>query len=270
MPGGKARLDLTLVQQGLYETRQQAQAGIMAGEVYVAGRRVDKAGTMVSTAVPLEVKASGTPYASRAGQKLEAALIHFALTPAGWHVADIGASTGGFTDCWLKHGAAVVYAVDVGRGQLISRLANDPRVIVRDRCNARNLTLAQVGDRLLDGASVDVSFIGLHLILPPLAGVVRPGGSIVALVKPQFEAGPDKLGKGGVVRDPDLHRAVLSRITAEVGNWGLGVEGLIPSPIRGGEGNREFLLWMVRGSEGQPVDVDRAVAAAWRQEGEGV
>lgn len=270
MPGGKARLDVTLVQRGLYDTRQQAQAGIMAGEVYVSGQRVDKAGTLVDPEIALEVKAPGTPYASRGGKKLEAALDRFGLNPTGWRVADIGASTGGFTDCWLQRGAAVVYAVDVGRGQLISRLAADPRVVVRDRCNARHLTLAEVGDRPLEGASVDVSFIGLHLILPPVSGVVEMGGSVLALVKPQFEVGPDKVGKRGVVRDPNLHREVLRRIVAKVGNWGLGVEGLIPSPIRGGQGNREFVLWMVRGSGGQPVDVDAAVTAAWRQEGEGV
>ena len=204
----KKRLDVLLVEQGLVESRQKAQAIIMAGQVYAGERRLDKAGQMLDPETVLEVRGQTLPYVSRGGLKLEKAMKSFPITLQDKIAADIGASTGGFTDCMLKNGAARVYAVDVGYGQLAWTIRNDPRVVCLERTNARYLTREQIPEPL-DFASVDVSFISLGLILPALRPLLRDGGEAAVLVKPQFEAGREKVGKKGVVRDPAVHLEVL-------------------------------------------------------------
>ena len=237
----KQRLDLLLVEQGLAESRQRAQRLIMAGEVSVDERIVDKPGIRVPVAAQVTVK-SGLPYVSRGGFKLAAALDAFELDVRGWIGVDVGASTGGFTDCLLQRGAGRVYAIDVGYGQLAWKLQQDPRVVVMDRTNARHVEhLPEAADL----ATIDVSFISLRLIIPAVTGWLRPGGSIVALIKPQFEAGREQVGKGGVVRDPRVHRAVLEDLANWAQSQGLGLTGLIRSPITGPKGNVEFLAhWL--------------------------
>ncbi|HNS50627.1 MAG TPA: TlyA family RNA methyltransferase [Anaerolineae bacterium] len=241
---GRERLDQLLVRRGLAASRERAQQLILAGAVSVGERVVDKPGTQVPLDVPLTL-AARPPYASRGGLKLAAALEAFALDVRGWVAADVGASTGGFTDCLLQRGAARVYAIDVGYGQLAWELRRDPRVVVLDRTNARFLEHLP---EPVDLVTADVSFISLRLILPPALGWLGDGGHIVALVKPQFEAGRDRLGKGGVVRDPSVHGAVLTEITAWAAERGLGLQGLIRSPVTGPAGNVEFLAWWLPGS----------------------
>lgn len=261
---GKTRLDVRLVELGRAETRSRAAALILAGQVAVNGKRVTKAGAAVGPADRIAVTES-LRYVSRGGLKLAQAIAAFGLDPAAWTVVDVGASTGGFTDCWLQHGAAAVYAVDVGYGQLDWRLRQDPRVVVHERVNARYLTLAQLGrTQPVDGASVDASFIGLGLLLRPLVGIVRPGGVIVALIKPQFEAGPRRIGRGGVVRDPAVHCAVLEAVSQQADALGLGLTGLVASPIRGRDGNIEF-LGRFEHAPGtvSPSEVSRVVEMAW-------
>jgi 23S rRNA (cytidine1920-2'-O)/16S rRNA (cytidine1409-2'-O)-methyltransferase len=237
----KQRLDLLLVEQGLAESRQRAQRLIMAGEVTVDERVVDKPGIRVPVAAQVIVK-RGLPYVSRGGFKLAAALDAFELDVGGWIVADVGASTGGFTDCLLQQGAGRVYAIDVGYGQLAWKLQQDPRVVVMDRTNARHVERLP---EVVDLATIDVSFISLKLIVPVVTGWLRPGGSIVALIKPQFEAGRAHVGRGGVVRDPSVHQAVLGDLTNWAETQGLGLMGLIRSPITGPKGNVEFLAhWL--------------------------
>ncbi len=243
---GKMRLDLLLVERGLEETRQRAQAVIMSGVVYVDGRKADKPGMAVSAAAAVEVRGDRLPYVSRGGLKLEKAMQTFPICLEGAVCADIGASTGGFTDCMLQNGASRVYAVDVGRGQLAWKLRSDPRVICLERTNARYLSREQVPEELAF-ASVDVSFISLKLILPPLAALLGPGGQAVSLVKPQFEAGREKVGKKGVVRDPAVHLEVLERYLDHAKEAGLTVRGLTYSPIRGPEGNIEYLGFLQKG-----------------------
>jgi 23S rRNA (cytidine1920-2'-O)/16S rRNA (cytidine1409-2'-O)-methyltransferase len=250
--GPRRRLDQLLVDRGLAESRTRAQALVMAGRVRVgegdSGRLDRKAGDLVDPEVPIAV-VQPDPYVSRGGHKLAAALDAFGIDPDRRVCLDVGASTGGFTDVLLQRGARTVHAVDVGRGQLAERIARDPRVVVHDRTNARHLTAEAIGEPV-DLAVIDVSFISLSLVLGPVAACLRPGaappGSIVALVKPQFE-----VGKGGtdhgVVRDPEAHRAVLARIAAEAVALGLGTRDVIASPILGPEGNREFLAWFAAG-----------------------
>lgn len=241
----KERLDLLLVERGLADSRQQAQRLIMAGQVTVSDGTVDKPGTRVPVAAQLAVKGR-LPYASRGGFKLAAALDAFELDVSGWAVADVGASTGGFTDCLLQRGATRIYAIDVGYGQLAWKLQQDPRVVVMDRTNARYL------DELpesVDLATIDVSFISLKLILPKATGWLREGGQIVALIKPQFEAGRKQVGKGGVVREPAIHRAVLEDLCTWAESQGIGLVGLIRSPITGPAGNVEFLAHWIPGRE---------------------
>ena len=233
----KERLDVLMVTQGLAESRQQAQRLIMAGQVAVGDRVIDKPGTRVPVTTQMAVKGR-LPYASRGGFKLAAALDAFGLDVHGWIVADVGASTGGFTDCLLQRGAGRVYAIDVGYGQLAWKLQKDPRVIVMDRTNARYLE--NLAERV-DLATIDVSFISLKLILPAVGGWLREGGQIVALVKPQFEAGRRQVGKGGVVRDPAVHQQVLEGLATWAASEGIGLLGLIRSPITGPAGNVEFL-----------------------------
>ncbi len=245
----KERLDLLLVQRGLAASRQQAQRLIMAGQVTVNDRVLDKPGTRVPVDAPVVVD-GGQPYVSRGGHKLAAALDAFNLDVDGWIAADVGASTGGFTDCLLQRGATKVYAIDVGYGQLAWKLRQDARVIARERTNARYLEHLP---EIVDLVTIDVSFISLKLILPPAVGWLQPAGQIVALIKPQFEAGRTQVGKGGVVRDPEVHRAVLIEITGWAHSRGLGLAGMIRSPITGPAGNVEFLAhWL----PGQPASVD--------------
>jgi 23S rRNA (cytidine1920-2'-O)/16S rRNA (cytidine1409-2'-O)-methyltransferase len=239
----KVRLDQLLVSRGLFDSREKAQRAILAGEIFADGQRADKAGARFEDAVPLEV-AARPPYVSRGGQKLEAALDHFAVDPAGQVCVDIGASTGGFTDCLLQRGAAKVYALDVGHGQLDWKIRSDPRVIVREKLNARNLTPADVPEPA-SIAVVDVSFISLTLILPPLCAVLDhgPGRAVIALIKPQFELERTDISKGGIVRDAGLHERAVEKVRLfageRLGNWRW--TGVIESPILGTQGNKEFL-----------------------------
>ena len=243
---GKKRLDVLLTERGLQESRQRAQAVIMSGEVFVNGQRVDKPGTAVAEDAQIEIPGGTLAYVSRGGLKLEKAMATFPIDLHGAVCADIGASTGGFTDCMLQNGAEKVYAVDVGYGQLAWKLRSDPRVVCLERTNARYLTYEQVPDEL-DFASVDVSFISLKLILPPLNGLLKDGGHAACLVKPQFEAGREKVGKKGVVRDPDVHLEVLEHFLDHAKESGFTVLGLTYSPIRGPEGNIEYLGYLEKG-----------------------
>ena len=243
---GKKRLDVLLTERGLQESRQRAQAVIMSGEVFVNGQRVDKPGTAVAEDAQIEIRGGTLAYVSRGGLKLEKAMATFPIDLHGAVCADIGASTGGFTDCMLQNGAEKVYAVDVGYGQLAWKLRSDPRVVCLKRTNARYLTHEQVPDEL-DFASVDVSFISLKLILPPLNGLLKDGGHAACLVKPQFEAGREKVGKKGVVRDPDVHLEVLEHFLDHAKESSFTVLGLTYSPIRGPEGNIEYLGYLEKG-----------------------
>ncbi len=238
----KLRLDQLLVMRGLADSRAKAQALVLAGKVFAGTKRLDKPGITLAQDSELDVKAAEHPYVSRGGLKLAHGLDHFAIDPNGLVALDIGASTGGFTDVLLQRGAARVYAVDVGHGQLDWRLRNDPRVAVLERTNARHLSRTEVPEPV-DIVTCDASFIGLRTVLPAAMGLVAPGAWLVALIKPQFEAGPDRVGKGGVVRDPDVHHAVCADIEAWLGGQpGWRVLGITPSPIQGPKGNTEFLI----------------------------
>ena len=259
---GKKRLDVLLVERGLVETRQKALSTIMSGVVFVGGQRADKAGLSVAEDAEIEVRGNALPYVSRGGLKLEKAVRVFDLALGGLVCADIGASTGGFTDCMLQNGARKVYAVDVGYGQLDWRLRGDQRVVCMERTNARYLTREQVPDEL-DFASVDVSFISLRLILPAVHGLLRGGGHAVCLIKPQFEAGREKVGKKGVVRDGAVHLAVLEQFLTHAAESGFAVLGLSYSPIRGPEGNIEYLGYLEKGAaEGRSFDLAALVEAS--------
>ena len=242
----KTRLDVLLVERGLQESRQKAQATIMSGLVFVKGQRVDKPGTAVPNDAEIEVRGNALKYVSRGGLKLEKAMASFPIDLRDAVCGDIGASTGGFTDCMLQNGARKVYAVDVGYGQLAWSLRSDERVVCMERTNARYLTHEQIPEEL-DFASVDVSFISLKLILPPLCGLLRQGGHVACLVKPQFEAGKEKVGKKGVVRDPAVHLEVLEHFLEYAKESGFTVLGLTYSPIRGPEGNIEYLGYLEKG-----------------------
>ena len=265
---GKTRLDVLLVERGLQETRQKAQATIMSGLVYVDGRKVDKAGTAVPDDARLEVRGSALRYVSRGGLKLEKAISAFRLSLDGALCADIGASTGGFTDCMLQNGAAKVYAVDVGYGQLDWKLRNDARVVCMERTNARYLDREQIPDEL-DFASVDVSFISLRLILPAVHGLLKAGGHVACLIKPQFEAGREKVGKKGVVRDPAVHLEVLEQFLQNAKESGFTVLDINYSPIRGPEGNIEYLGYLESGEwVEKEFDLKALVAASHTDLGE--
>lgn len=237
----RTRLDRLLVLRGLAPTREKAQALILAGSVSVEGRRVDKAGTPVDETAELAVSGPPHPYVSRGGVKLAAALETFGLDPAGLVCLDVGASTGGFTDCFLQRGATKVYAVDVGYGQLDAKLRQDPRVVVREKVNARSLSRDHVPEPV-GLAAIDVSFISLRLILPPVVPLVEKGGTVVVLVKPQFEAGRAEVGKGGIVRSVEVRQRVVREVEDFGAGLGLELAGSIASPIRGARGNEEFLL----------------------------
>jgi 23S rRNA (cytidine1920-2'-O)/16S rRNA (cytidine1409-2'-O)-methyltransferase len=240
---GKERLDLLVTQRGLADSQQQAQRLIMAGQVTIGDRVVDKPGTRVSIASKVTIKGR-SPFVSRGGFKLAAALDAFGLDVQGWTVADVGASTGGFVDCLLQRGAIRAYAIDVGYGQLAWKLRQDPRVVVMERTNARYLEKLAEPVELV---TIDVSFISLKLIIPAASGWLREQGQIVALIKPQFEASAEQVGAGGVVRDGAIHRAVLEDVTTWAASRDLGLMGLIRSPLKGPAGNVEFLARWVPG-----------------------
>jgi 23S rRNA (cytidine1920-2'-O)/16S rRNA (cytidine1409-2'-O)-methyltransferase len=245
----KRRADQLLVEQGLAESRTKAQALILAGLVNCGERRVDKPGEQLAAGVALALKGRGHPWVSRGGVKLDSALDQFRIVVEGQVALDIGASTGGFTEVLLSHGARRVYAIDVGHGQLSWKLRQDPRVVVHERLNARYLTRADIPEPV-DIITCDASFIGLSTVLPAPLSLAAEEAQLVALVKPQFEAGPAHVGKGGVVRDPQVHREVCERAASWVAAQpGWSVMGIVESPILGPEGNREFLLYARRCGE---------------------
>ena len=237
----KKRLDVLLTERMYAETRTKAQAIIMSGNVYVNGQKADKPGVSYEETVEIEVRGAVCPYVSRGGLKLEKALRDFGVKPDGFVCSDSGASTGGFTDCLLQQGASKVFAIDVGYGQLDWKIRNDPRVVVMERTNIRNVTPVDLGEPL-DLSVVDVSFIGLEIVLPAIKNLLKPDkGQVLCLIKPQFEAGKDNVGKKGVVRDPKIHQMVLDNFVALVHGLDFKILGLTFSPVKGPEGNIEFL-----------------------------
>ncbi|MBE6015966.1 MAG: TlyA family RNA methyltransferase [Lachnospiraceae bacterium] len=263
----KERLDVLLVSRGLAPSREKAKTVIMAGDVFVNGQREDKAGTMFDTDVPIEVKGPALKYVSRGGLKLEKAMENFAVDPADKICMDIGSSTGGFTDCMLQNGAVKVYAVDVGHGQLAWKLRNDPRVVVMEKTNIRYVTPEDIDDTI-DFFSVDVSFISLSKVLLPVKNLLTPKGEGVCLIKPQFEAGREKVGKKGVVRDPEVHKEVIETVIDYVTSIGYSVKDLDYSPVKGPEGNIEYLIHIASDDTGEvadTIDVGRTVEAAHKE-----
>ena len=261
----KERLDVLLVERGLAPSRERAKSTIMAGLVLVDDRKIDKAGTMVKPEAVIRILGDNIPYVSRGGLKLAKAMEEFGVQLAGKVSADIGASTGGFTDCMLQNGAVRVFAIDVGYGQLAWSLRTDARVVNMERTNVRNVTPADIGE-LLDFASIDVAFISLDKVLPPVRELLKPAGEIVALIKPQFEAGREKVGKKGVVRDPKVHAEVIHKVTDLSRSLELVPLALTFSPVTGPEGNIEYLIWLTPDSsrEDQVTDarIDEVVRAA--------
>ena len=250
----KERLDVVLYDRGLAESRSKAQALIMAGLVYVDGQKTDKPGTPVDEDAPIEVRGEACPYVSRGGLKLEKALRDFGVDPEGYVCSDSGASTGGFTDCLLQKGAKKVFAIDVGYGQLAWKIRSDPRVVCMERTNIRNVTPDDLGE-LLDLSVVDVSFISLKLVLPVIRELLKPDGQVLCLIKPQFEAGKEKVGKKGVVRDKAVHLEVLESFVRTARELGFTILDLTFSPVKGPEGNIEFLghLTKTPGADRLPV-----------------
>ena len=236
----KKRLDVLLVEQGYADSRTKAQAIIMSGQVYVDGQKADKPGMSFDETLPLEVRGATCPYVSRGGLKLEKALRDFGVDPTGYVCSDSGASTGGFTDCLLQQGASKVFAIDVGYGQLDWKIRSDPRVVVMERTNVRYVTPEQLGEPL-DLSVVDVSFISLKIVLPVIKTFLKPTGQVLCLIKPQFEAGKEKVGKKGVVRDPQTHKEVLDGFVSLANELDFKILGLTFSPVKGPEGNIEFL-----------------------------
>ncbi len=258
----KKRLDVLVTERGLTESRQKAQALIMAGQIFSGDRRMDKSGMLVEESLPLEVRGQTLRYVGRGGLKLEKAMEAFPIDLNGKITADIGASTGGFTDCMLQNGAKKVYAVDVGYGELAWKLRSDERVVVLERTNARYLDREQIPDAL-DFASIDVSFISLRLILPAVHGVLKEKGQVVSLIKPQFEAGRELVGKKGVVRDPKVHLMVLEQYLNHARETDFSVLGITYSPITGQEGNIEYLVFLEKGAgRSEPVDLQAVVDGA--------
>ena len=236
----KKRLDVLLTEQGYADTRSKAQAIIMAGQVYVNGQKADKPGISYEETVQLEVRGDVCPYVSRGGWKLEKALRDFGVKPEGYVCSDSGASTGGFTDCLLQQGARKVFAIDVGYGQLDWKIRSDPRVVVMERTNIRYVTPEDL-DEALDLSVIDVSFISLGIVLPTIKTLLKPTGQVLCLIKPQFEAGREKVGKKGVVRDPETHKEVLDHFVELADSLDFTILGLTFSPVKGPEGNIEFL-----------------------------
>ena len=258
----KERLDMLLVQRGLCESRSKAQAVIMSGQVFVDGQKCDKAGTAVESGAEIEIRGNHCPFVSRGGLKLEKALRDFGVDPTGYVCSDSGASTGGFTDCLLQKGAKKVFAIDVGYGQLAWSIRTDPRVVCMERTNIRYVTPEDLGEPL-DLSVVDVSFISLRIVLPAIRKLLKPTGQILCLIKPQFEAGKDKVGKKGVVRDPAIHREVLEQFVALAGELNMTLRNLTFSPVKGPEGNIEFLGHLsMEDTGGITADIPAIVAAA--------
>ena len=258
----KERLDILLVERGLCESRTRAQALIMSGDVYVNGQKSDKSGMPTDVEAQIELRSAGRPYVSRGGLKLEKALRDFGVDPSGFVCSDSGASTGGFTDCLLQKGAKKVYAIDVGYGQLAWSIRTDPRVVCMERTNIRYVTPDQLGEPL-DLSVVDVSFISLRLVLPAIKALLKPTGQILCLIKPQFEAGKEKVGKKGVVRDPAVHVEVLEAFLQLVQSLNMTLCNLTFSPVKGPEGNIEFLGHLsMQTAAGFTPDIPALVAAA--------
>ena len=260
----KERLDVLLVKRNLAESREKAKAIIMSGNVFVEDQREDKAGTTFPEDVKIEVRGHIIPYVSRGGLKLEKAIKNFDVSVEGKVCTDVGSSTGGFTDCMLQNGAVKVFAIDVGRGQLDWKLRQDPRVVCMEKTNIRYVTPADIDD-VLDFASVDVSFISLTKVLIPARELLRDGGEMVCLIKPQFEAGREKVGKKGVVRDKAVHEEVVERIIEFASQNGFFVKNLEYSPIKGPEGNIEYLVYIRKDETGgvdAAVDIEAVVDAA--------
>ena len=253
----KQRLDLLMTERGLCDSRSRAQALIMSGAVFVDGQKCDKAGTPVADDAAVEVRGETCPFVSRGGLKLEKALREFGVDPTGYVCSDSGASTGGFTDCLLQKGAKKVFAIDVGYGQLAWALRTDPRVVCMERTNIRYVTPEDLGEPL-DLSVVDVSFISLRLVLPAVQRLLKPTGQVLCLIKPQFEAGKDKVGKKGVVREKSTHVEVLEQFLGLADELGFTVRNLTFSPVKGPEGNIEFLGHLSM----QPADVERPDVAA--------
>ena len=254
----KKRLDVLLVERLYADSRTKAQAIIMSGNVYVNGQKADKPGTSFEETVDIEVRGAVCPYVSRGGLKLEKALRDFGVKPEGFVCSDSGASTGGFTDCLLQQGAKKVFAIDVGYGQLDWKIRSDERVVVMERTNIRYVTLEDLGEPL-DLSVIDVSFIGLEIVLPTIKNLLKPTGQVLCLIKPQFEAGKENVGKKGVVREPKIHKMVLDNFVELVHSLGFKILGLTFSPVKGPEGNIEFLghltLADVPGIEPDTADV---------------
>lgn len=260
----KERLDILLVNRGLAPSREKAKAMIMEGNVFVENEREDKAGSMFDTEAAIEIKGNTLKYVSRGGLKLEKAMTHFGITLKDKICMDIGASTGGFTDCMLQNGAAKVYAVDVGYGQFAWKLRQDPRVVCMEKTNIRYVTPEDIEDAL-DFASVDVSFISLTKVLGPARALLKDGGEMVCLIKPQFEAGREKVGKKGVVREKCVHEEVIVKVIDFAIQQGFFVKNLEYSPIKGPEGNIEYLVYIRKEASGgreESVDIQRVVDAA--------
>jgi 23S rRNA (cytidine1920-2'-O)/16S rRNA (cytidine1409-2'-O)-methyltransferase len=246
----KERIDVLLVEKGLFRSRERARASIMAGSVFVDGQRVDKAGTKIDTEAKIDVKEDDCPYVSRGGFKLKKAIDTFGIDVSGCVCADIGASTGGFTDVMLQHGASKVYSIDVGYGQLDWKLRNDPRVVNMERCNFRYLDTSLIKDDI-DFASIDVSFISLEMIFPVLKKILRDGGRVASLVKPQFEAGKEEAAKGkGVIRDPEVQARALLKAAAAAKENGFSLLGVTFSPVKGAKGNIEYLIYLEKNGGG--------------------
>lgn len=248
----KQRLDLVLVDKGLAPSRQRARALIMAGKILVNSLAAVKAGTLISADDSIELKGGDIPYVSRGGLKLEGALNEVNLDITDCTCLDVGASTGGFTDCLLQNGAARVYAVDVGYGQLAWKLRQDPRVVAIERTNIRHMSFEMIPETV-DIATIDVSFISLKIVVPAVMGFLKAEAFILALIKPQFEVGKDLVGKGGVVRDPTLHDRVIEDLSSFFAGSGLGCEKVIPSPILGPKGNREFFILLHHKDSGKNI-----------------
>ncbi|QNM05956.1 TlyA family RNA methyltransferase [Qiania dongpingensis] len=244
----KERLDVLLVSRGFAESREKAKTMIMEGIVFVNGQREDKAGASFHPEAPIEVRGQTLRYVSRGGLKLEKAMSHFGISLDGKICMDVGASTGGFTDCMLQNGAVRVYSVDVGRGQLAWKLRQDERVVCMEKTNIRYVTPEDIGEPV-DFSSIDVSFISLTKVLLPVREILKDGGGVVCLIKPQFEAGREKVGKKGVVREPEIHLEVIHKVMDYAESIGFGRRALEFSPIKGPEGNIEYLLFLIKGGE---------------------
>jgi len=260
----KKRLDVLLLEQGYADTRSKAQAIIMSGQVYVDGQKADKPGMSFDETLPLEVRGATCPYVSRGGLKLEKALRDFGVDPTGFVCSDSGASTGGFTDCLLQQGASKVFAIDVGYGQLDWKIRSDPRVVVMERTNVRYVTREQLGESL-DLSVIDVSFISLKIVLPVIKTFLKPNGQVLCLIKPQFEAGKEKVGKKGVVRDPHTHQEVLDNFVALANELEFKILGLTFSPVKGPEGNIEFLAHLTLDDK-IPIEPDTSAVVAQAHE----